>query len=808
MSQFVYLQKQAWAGLKKQPGFVATVLTTMGVTLGALLCILTLGYVMLFEPLPYPDQDRLYQVDHNLLNKAGIAQEKSFTYPGLVHLLENQTVFSEAAAVNYHHSVMTSHPAQPSVDIAFVTSKWFGLLGAQMALGRPFSVAQDTSSDTPEAVLSFDSWQQHFAGNENIVNQKVSFRGISYKVIGVTAQSFVEPKIFQTGRATDVWLPWHFNLVSADMRSSWTSMDHRLMFVGKLTQSMSLAQAEQTLSPIINNIWRERVAGVDFFKGWQIEAKLNSFKSVIVGDSQKTVTLLLAGVIGLLLIACANIANLFMSRTAGQQRQLAIHAAVGAKKSDLFYAQFAESSQLMALSVVLALLVASGGFMVLQYYLVDLLPRVDELSVNGFTLVAAIVIVLFLAFFFARISSNMINYRALNATLQSGGKGTGIQVSKVMRQVLIVSQVSIATALVFINISLFKEAANTIATPMGFSLNNINELSLSKSKVGSFTKAERVVMINELKDGLSGLDQVVSVSQGGSPLQWFNQWKGTEASADKSYVMEVGLIDEQYFAMFEQPLLEGDNFTAANITDESKLMVINDVLAKNLAPGGSALGMHIAFSAERVYKVVGVVKGVQLPATDNVPFRAYIPVSPSETSVMIKTKNDKPLTREMVVTVLKQATNAYTVSRYQPLTKVRNEQLFTQYTTATTTSVVALLSFFLAAVGLYGIFSYSTQIRRFELGTRMAVGAKRKDLIKLVLGDNATPVVTGILVSMVILLALYLGLSDSLVSYIQIDIMVYVLTLWLIVSVSISASYLPLRQFINRPAIHSLRGSD
>jgi ABC-type antimicrobial peptide transport system permease subunit len=429
--------------------------------------------------------------------------------------------------------------------------------------------------------------------------------------------------------------------------------------VGRLKETPTAYQAEQVITSLVNDTWIENIASIPFFNDWSIEMKLESFQTAIVGDSQNTVYQLLAGVFGLVFIAFANIANLFMSRTAEQQRQLAIYAALGAKKSHLFRGLLGDSGLLMSFSVLVAMVIASLGFSLLQANLASELPRINELGVNYITFLASIILGLLFAFSFAFFGTKMINYRALNFILQTSGKGkgkgTGVQVSKRFRQGLIVSQVAIATVLVFAN----------------------------------------------------------------------------------------------------------------------------------------------------------VVKSVKMPAQSDVPMRVYTPSSLASPNMTLKLRDGQSVRREQVVTAINNVSNLYALFNLETLDSQKRSRLFTQYTTATTTSALAIITLFLASVGLYGILSYGTQMRRFELGTRMAIGAKRKDLVGLIVKDNLWVIVLGIASSIVVMLGIYIGYTEVLLAYMSVDLLpIFLTTILSIALLSLFACYWPLRRYINHPAIHSLRGSD
>jgi predicted permease len=808
MNNTSYLFKQAWASLKGRPAFVSAVVVTMGTTLGALLCILTLAYLLILQPLPYPEQDKLYNVAHSVSNKTHETNVEAFSYPGLIHLYKNQDVFEQAALIDYGQDVLTSLPNQPTLKTGYVTPEWFELLDAPMLMGRMFEATEALDTFNPVAILSYQAWQKEFSARPDILDSKVTFSGVSYRVIGVLAKNFIEPQLKTTGLTNDIWFPWDYNL-HRRVKDRWDNVSFSLTMVGKLKGSFSPVQAGQVMTPLVNDIWVENVASMAFFNGWSVQMELQSLQGVVLGDSQNTVYLLLAGVFGLVLIAFANIANLFMSRTAEQQRQLAIYAALGAKKSHLFKALLAESSLLMLMSILLALAIASCGFYILQTHLVLVLPRVSELGINLFTLASAVFFAGVFALLFAFLSSKLINYRALNSILQSSGKGTGVQVSKRFRQALIVSQVAIATALVFANISLFREAVDTIAKPTGFQVDNQWQIGLSVSAPERPPVEEMMPVMQELKKKLIELPQVEEISQSGSVMSGFSVWAITAVASNENFTPNSKEVSANYFSLIGQTLLEGDYFNSADIRDNNRVMIVNDVFAKHLNPQGSVLGMQMSRGEPQTWTIVGVVKGVLIPAESEIPLRVYSPSDLANTQMTLKLKAGQTISREEVVNVINSVSNQYALFSLESVHDLQQKKLFTQYTTAITTAVLAIITLFLASIGLYGILSYGTQMRRFELGTRMALGAKRQQLISLIVKDNVWVIALGIVSSVLVMLVLYIAYQAELAPYLGLGLVViFAITVFAIGSLSLFACYWPLRQFINQPAIHSLRGSD
>lgn len=826
--QFSYQVKQAWFGLKNKPWFVLSIVSSMGLTLGALLCILTLAYLMLAKPLPYPEQEKLYWVEHNMTDNTGELKSGNFSYPGLTHFYEKQTVFEQSALIAYDTDVLTSSPTQPMMSTSYITPDFFTLLNTPMVVGRSFEETEAKERFNPVAIISYDTWKNEFNGDKDILANKITFNNASFRIVGVTAQSFIEPELHEIGRQTQVWLPWDYNNLRSMYADSWAYVRWELAFVGKLKSDFSQVQAEQSISPFLNELWQENVTQFDFYKGWQVKLSLKSFKSVILGDNTNRLYLLLASITGLLVIACANISNLFISRTAQQQKPLAIHAAIGATKKQLFKTLLVETGLLMTLSAIVALIVASFGFFILQHYLSELLPRINELSLSVFTLSCALLFVFFFAILFAQLSNRMINYQALNHTLQSSGKGTGIQVSQRIRQCLIISQVAIATSLVFVNISLFNSATTVINTPAGHKVDNIFSMTIAADSSLPRGGEETISLLNELKNSFLLLPQVEAISQSSSPLRT-NSSVFTDLGTEQAFDVEIsGGVDKDYFNLLEQTLLEGDYFSTDDIQNGHDVVIINDIFAKKIANSLATNGNFTGNIAKKVIgrkinimgevekdgssterTIVGIVKGTNIPDVKANPMQAYRTSWRASNDFLIKFKANQKVSRELMISTINSVSGKFTLFHFESMADTRKKILFTHYTTAITTTVLTLLTIFLAAIGLYGILSYSTQSRRFEIGTRMAIGAKRKDLITMILKDNSAALMVGAITSVIIILALYLSFSESLTDYVGTQLIsMFLITLALISTISFFACYLPLRQYINHPAIQSLKGSE
>ncbi|MFT5758806.1 MAG: ABC-type antimicrobial peptide transport system permease subunit [Alteromonadaceae bacterium] len=309
MNLFLYQLKQAFLSLKQNPGFVFSIVSTMGITLGALLCILTLTYVMLVKPLPYPEQDKLYVVEHNYITEENNIDFSAFPYPSLIHFYQKQNIFNQTAIIAYEENILTSLDNQPALHTGYVSPEWFSLLGATFTLGRGFEATEALNTDNPVAILSYNTWVNEFNQDMDILTKTVTFNDVHFRVIGVLNADFIEPQIHGLGLKTSVWLPWDFNS-SKSMSTTWFSVGGNLALLGALKDNVSVMQAEQNLTLLINETWRENVSNIEFYNGWQIGVTTKSIQQIMTGSSKKHTYLLLVGVIGLVIIAFINIAAL------------------------------------------------------------------------------------------------------------------------------------------------------------------------------------------------------------------------------------------------------------------------------------------------------------------------------------------------------------------------------------------------------------------------------------------------------------------------------------------------------------------
>ena len=800
---FIEFQK-ALLNLRQSLGFVSIVALILGLTIAALIAVFKLNYILFVKPLPYPEHQRLHVV------KGLIYEGERFafgyhSYPGVVKLYQENGMFDQASIIFSDNQRLTSDSSQPETKVSFVSPEIFSITGAQVALGRTFDETEALYTNQAVAVIGYDEWQSRYSGRNDILGEKISLNDTSYTIIGVLAKSFLEPEIWALGENTQVWIPWDNNPITEPRLSNWGGFS-AYSLIGKLRQGLPPKDAEAQMSEFYNTHFKRNTSHIPFFNNYNARIKLTPLEDVIIGDSRNTSLLLLAGVLTLVLIAATNISNLFLSRVVHRQRKLAIQAALGANMKHLFRAFFAESFVVMSITWLASLLFSLVIITLLKDIAREHLPRMQELSLDLMSVLFGLLVTSLLAFIFTLLSVRTIKYRKLSSMLQSSGKGSGLQISKTTRNTLIASQVCMALLLLLINNQLFKQSTEIINKDLGFNSNSAHFLSLSTAG-GELAEAENLQLSRQLMENLANLPEVESVTNTYSPPTRYTG-RGI-ISIDKSfktkYNPSIKRVDEKYLETIDLRLLQGRNFTAAEVSDNSNVMLLNQSLAETLFPDSDPVGNLIHTNrSDHPVRVIGVVKDIDLPHA-RFTIRAYMPRQQSTLNFMLKLRSGTSISAEELNRILGNTDKRLRVYNWQSMQDARTSLLRSDIVTASITATLALLSLLLACIGIYGVFSYNIQLREYELGVRMAIGASPKHILKLIFIDNSRPVLWGVAMASVLGLAIYLLAQDYVSQYFSFEWVTVALTL-VITFIAISlASFLPLRSIISKQPISALR---
>ncbi len=812
--------------LSKAKGYAATVILTLGLTLGTLVAMFNLNYQILAAPLPYADEESLVFGSADWLEKDG-----STIYPRIlpIHVFSklyplSSSKLSDQAMFSFSYVGMTLRDLahSPQVQVAYTTPGYMRMYQMPLLHGRAFSAQEDVGSRQPVAILSEKIWREHYNADPATLGRSIQVGNQFYKVVGIAAAHFIEPQVNGPSRHNDIWLPWDF---SGGSKSTPGFISGAHYFLGKLNTASERLAFEQELRTEIAKRYQDEIAGVASQEGYSVKFIAEPLRQALLGDSHNRTLWMLAGSLLLLMIAAANITNLFLSRAARQQRNMSIQAALGAQRHHLMAQILAELSWLMAAALLLALAVAAGAYDLLQSFMADRLPRLMELGVGIVTVAAALAITLLLALIFSLLLSSQINYQALQQSLQSSGKGSGVQISARTRQWLIGAQVMLASMLLICCAQVLLQSLQQLRQQVGFAssdryqvtIDNItpapaDSLPLKERHAASRQQKNELMQVRDLLQQHPAV-QAVSVSNY-PPISFDGTFDvmsffSSPERQNNSLLSRTVLTDQFYLPLFEIKLLQGRNFTAQEISSQARVVIINETLARQLQPDGKVIGQKLyQAGASMGYEIIGVSSDHHLPDQWSAveTGRSYLTQNfISSANLQIQLKPGMQLSKTDLNHAMTQVSPHYRAANIYSIASNVNRVLFNNYLAAAVTSALVVLSFGLAAIGIYGVLSYSVQLRRFELGVRMAIGARPLTILRQLLGENLKPVLAGLALAAVGLAALWFALQKTTFT-VELSGSGFALPLLLIVLLTVLTTLLSVWNIIRKPAINALQG--
>ncbi len=812
--------------LGKAKGYALTVMLTLGLTLGTLVAMFNLNYQILQAPLPYADEAQLVVGSTAWLDKDGTVLYPRIMPSGLIQQFYDKPSdkLSAHALLRYQTLAMTLRDLadSPQIQVSYTTPGYMQMFQMPMVQGRAFSADEDIGTKSPVAVLTEKVWRNYYNADPVLVGRKVRIGDIDFTVVGIAAADFSEPQLLGPARHTDVWLPWDLN--PRQQNISKASLNGWHFYLGKLKNASERQAFEHEIGPQLNSAFQEANATVASDAGRSVVFNAEPLRLVLEGDSSSRTLWMLAGSLMLLLIAAANIINLLLSRAAKQQRTMSIQAALGAQRHHLFSQILAELLWLLAAALLLALAVAQSAYTLLQTYAASTLPRLSALGFDWPTLVFALLTTLLIALLFALLISRQINYRALQQNLQSSGKGSGLQISSNTRQLLICSQVALAALLLVCSAQVLLQSLDQLRQQIGFSSEQRFQIAVDDTTPrpdSSLTAEQRQTAHRQRKEELMQISTVLqqhpavqnaSVSND-APISFdgtFSAMSFLPAMDNPNHVVEsrITTTDQNFIPLFNIQLLQGRNFSPQEVTAQMPVIIINQAFAQQLQPDGQVLGQHLYSQQGLAYEIIGITTNHNLPDewSAHEPARSFVPRNLiNNSTLLLQLKPGMQLNKTALNQMMAQVSPHFRAAEMYSIKSSVDRVLMRNYLAATVTTALVVLSFLLAAIGIYGVLSYSVQLRRFELGVRMAIGARPVTILRQLLGENLKPVAAGLVLATLLLAALWLGLQHS--SFVvELSAGGFALPLGLIALLTVLTSLLSVWGIIRQPAIYSLKG--
>ncbi|MEJ6474152.1 ABC transporter permease [Pseudoalteromonas piscicida] len=787
--------KLALSNLRRLPGFSLTVLVTLALTLAALTVVININHRLITQPLPYPDADKLWVTDQS----ETINGETQYGFQLLstqFQLYQDQQFIDKMAMMHLASTRLMDVKEMPTVDVMRVTPEFFELLGTPLHLGRALKQDEGVSDEQKVLVLSYQSWITHFNADPEVIGSYTTLNQTRYQIVGVTGEAFEVPEVFG-GFPVSGFSSFPDPVTTT---SHWNNISSQFNGIAKLKPGANIDQVNHSLGEQINTLYqaRENVA-----PNTRIGARFTPLRDKIIAQTDELAVTLLFSAAVLVLIALTNVVNLFLSRAAQKQRTMAIQAALGAKPTHIFISMFCESMLLVGAATIVGLLLAEWLNVWLAHDLSYLFSRMQGLTLDWPTIVVACSLSLIIALLIAWFTSKQVNYHALTDALHSSGKGTGAQISKRTRHVLVALQVCFASILLFLAANKLVPAYAQMTHPTGFDTEHLYFVRVD----GSASEIDGFELGKQIKQVLMAQANVTSASASyTSPLQMGWQNYLYDQNITLLGIVSLSFYDEDGFTALSLPLQQGSAFTpiATSGADNNEI-ILSASLAKRLFKEENPIGQTLYADREVPRKVVGVVSDIYVP-TGNRGYtleRYYLPVTEGSTAFIVK--GSSPLSQAQLTNALKAIHPSLNFSFFEPVETMLTQRLRQTWLQAMLTVALLALTLSLAGAGIYGVLNYSVQMRRYELGIHLALGAHTNKLVTQVLKQSLTPVIIGLGVSAVLVALGYLVLSKTSTEAISVSWLSVFVTLPVMMVIALTASYLPVQKVINQDPIKALR---
>ena len=814
--------------LRKSPGFSITAVLTLALGIGATTAIFSVVNAVLLKSLPYQNPDRLMLVRERIpkFNERAIA----VSAPDTLVMQRDNHVFASMAVFRTSASNLSGTGQPQRILTARVSASLFALLGADPLLGRTFSANEDPPGHFV-TILSYSLWQERFGGDHGIIGKSIALDGQPYTIIGVMPASFEFPPRGMpapNGQTASLWIPIAFT--HTQLANLGDNFDNGV--IARLKPGVTLAQARSDMSVVANEILKTwdalgpQVASM----GLKLEAPVTPLQEVVVSGVRTLLYLLLAAVGFLLLIACANVANLLLSRAAGRHREITVRAALGARRGRIVRQLLTESVILALIGGGLGVFLAIGGTHLLAASAPDNIPQVQQITVDPAALVFALLISVFTGILFGLAPAFAAARMDLNETLKESGRSAGSSRRVLFaRNVFVVAQVSVAFLLIIGGGLFLRSFVRAENSGIGIEPRNVVTATLSLP-VARYSGPSRVnSFFHELLARLqsdSGIESVGAASDLPTDMNWDHTFAIENhplPAAAKLPDCAHSLVLGNYFKALGFRLIAGRFFAPAEEQGNSKVVIISAGMAKQYFARENPLGKRIKWGTDQSdspwLTIVGVVSDVKEIALDEPSMpHTYAPYLQdcagrdmmstgicSSLNVAIRAKVAGSAITASLRSAVEHLDSTEPVTHVRTLTQVLESSIAPRKFDTLLLGVFACAALFLAAIGLYSVLAYGVSQQSREIGIRVALGAQRRDILRGVLFNGAKLVCFGLVIGAAAALALTRLMQSLLYDVSATDPLTFAGVAVLLVVVALAACLIPARRAMKVDPMGALR---
>ena len=738
--------------LLKSPGFSIVAVLALMLGIGANSAIFSVVNTILLKPLAYKDPEQLVAINHSYPK---IDLKASVSAPGYMYYREHAQSFSSIAALDGWQVNVTGDAEPERLAGARVSANLFSTLGASASLGRVFAEEENQVGRNRVVVLSDGLWRRRYAADPHILGKSIQLNGESYDVVGVMPSEFQFGR--EIGRSFDIWSPVAFT--PEDLSTDNLTFEH-LVVIARLKPQVTLRQAQAELDSIAANLREMYMPGEDATQ-WTLS--MDSLNALVVGDIKPALIVLLAAVCFVLLIACANVANLTLARGAARQKEIAVRTALGANRKRLIRQLLTESILLSLVGGVLGLFLAMWGVDALLRLNGDKIPRAYEIGLDSRVVLFTAAVSILTGIIFGLIPAFQSSRVELNDVLKEGGRGGARVLRQGIRNALVVVEVSMAIILLVGAGLLIRSFIRLQHVSPGFDPRNLLVMQLSLPDFKYHEVQKKGVFYDEMLERIRSLP---GVTKAGAisvlPMSGQNQ-SGSFTIQGK--VVPKGELSPHgdrwaasadYFQTMNIALVRGRYFTEHDRVDAPNVAIVDESMARKYWPDQDPIGQRITFDGSdenpnwrEIVGIVGHVKHKGLEGESRVQY--YIPFDQQPRSDMflaIRTVGEPSSLAGAVRNTIRGLDTDLPVYRVSTMDTLVAESLTQRRFAMLLLGIFAFVALALAVVGIYGVMSYMVAQRTNEIGIRMALGARVSDVVKLVVGQGMLPVIAGVVLGL------------------------------------------------------------
>jgi putative ABC transport system permease protein len=793
--------------LSKNLGFSLAAIFTLALGIGANTAVFTVTNALLLLPFPYRDPQQLVSVD---------AKDKTKDFGGTLlryELVRDRSQALQSVAVWTNDNANLSGHGDPlQVPTARVSPNFFSVLGVQPRLGRTFIEEEGRPEGKPVVMISEFMWRSRFGGDRNVIGEAITLDSTPHTIVGVLPANVQFPFVGQT----DIWTPRYFEYSLMTPQRLRIGVGY-LSMLARLRPGTTLERADAELA-VLNRQYREQnPAAPDADPAVAMTAE--PLRNLVVADVRGKVLMLSFSVAVVLLIACANVASLLLSRALARRREIAVRIALGASRSTVVRQLLTESMMMALAAGVLGAGLSWVGTRALLIWGASQLPQGIPIEIDMRVLLFTIATSLLAGIFFGTFPALQLSKLDMETSLRDEGHGTSAgQARTQMKNLLVVGQVALSLLLLIGAGLLLRSFGRLLGTDPGFDAHNVLTMNVSLSTVKYAKPEQQIAFFDEMLRRVSVLPGVRNAAiSAAPPLSWkrvtpvLPEGQPNLPLAQRPFV-DIEAISPQWFQTMRVPLRGGREFTVADNAEAPKVVIVNETFARRFWPNQNPVGKHIIvgrgpFQAEIIgvsadVKNQGLAQGTQAQL-----YLAFPQLPWGDMNLLVRTMGPP---RSITSAVRAQIS---AMDPDQPIAAIQTVDELVDSSLAQPRLIVLLLGIFsatalaLSVIGIYGVLAYWVAQRRYELGIRLALGAQRADILRIVVRHGFMLTIAGIGIGLMAALLLTRLMSSLLYKTDTLDLSTFAVAPLVFLGIATLASYLPARGATRVDPVRALRGN-